>query len=171
VPEYLWEEHLLNDGPTPWHVGDDDLPKFRRSMNLLRARMLRWWKRKVMPSFLDWTHSQYKGLQAIGRGCKSAVHAEWGETKGNSGYQPNYCWTNTGKSDYQTWWKRRWFIAGLDLEPGADAIIRVARSSWWNGEDGSRPFHWRWPRWYMGTIRDGLKVCFQANKPKYLRAQ
>jgi hypothetical protein len=41
VPEYLWwEDHLLNDGPTPWYMSDEDRPKLRRAMNLLRAQML-----------------------------------------------------------------------------------------------------------------------------------
>jgi hypothetical protein len=80
-------------------------------------------------------------------------------------------WSETGKSDYQKWWKRRWFLAGQDLEPGADAITRAARSSWWTWEDGSRLFHWQWPRWYMTMIRHGLKVCFQAEKPSYRRSQ
>jgi hypothetical protein len=41
VPEYLcWEDHLLNDGPTPWYMSDEDRPKLRCAMNLLRAWML-----------------------------------------------------------------------------------------------------------------------------------
>jgi hypothetical protein len=42
VPEYLWEEHLLSDGPTPWNISEADRPKLRRGMMLLRERMLRW---------------------------------------------------------------------------------------------------------------------------------
>jgi hypothetical protein len=38
IPEYLWEEHLLSDGPTPWVV--TDFVKLRKAMDLLRARML-----------------------------------------------------------------------------------------------------------------------------------
>jgi hypothetical protein len=52
VPEYLWEEHLLDDGSTSWFVSEEDGPKLRRAMNLLQARMLRWWKKKITTSFL-----------------------------------------------------------------------------------------------------------------------
>jgi hypothetical protein len=34
-----------------------------------------------------------------------------------------------------------------------------------------RPFHWRWPTFYQGVIRDGLEVHFQSTPPKYGRAQ
>jgi hypothetical protein len=27
VPEYLWEDHLLSDGPTPWEVSEEDRPR------------------------------------------------------------------------------------------------------------------------------------------------
>lgn len=46
----------------------------------------------------------------------------------------------------------------LDLAAAADAIRRGANSTWWEWDDGSRPFHWRWPKEYQTTIRDGLPV-------------
>jgi hypothetical protein len=82
-----------------------------------------------------------------------------------------FSWTDSGKDAYRAWCKRRHFVAGRDLEPGADTIARAARSSWWVWEDGSRPFHWRWPSWYMETIGDGLKVFFRAAKPKFRKPQ
>jgi hypothetical protein len=29
LPEYLWEEHLLSDRPTPWTISEADRPKLR----------------------------------------------------------------------------------------------------------------------------------------------
>ena len=56
---------------------------------------------------------------------------------------------------------------GDDLVPGRDAVLRAALSSWWGWDDGSRPFHWRWPEFYRERIRDGLKVHFQNPPPRY----
>jgi hypothetical protein len=38
-------------------------------------------------------------------------------------------------------------------------------------EDGSRPFHWRWPEFYQQVIRDGLQVHFRSEKPTFKRPQ
>jgi hypothetical protein len=59
--------------------------------------------------------------------------------------------------------------AGRDWEAGKDAVIRAQRASWWEWDDGSRCFHWRWPGWYTNTIRDGLEVHFPAEKPRFAR--
>jgi hypothetical protein len=56
---------------------------------------------------------------------------------------------------------------GDNLVPGQDDIERAARASWWEWDDGSRSFHWRWPKFYRERIRDGLKVHFQKTPPKY----
>jgi hypothetical protein len=40
IPAYLWEEHMLQDGPTPWDAAATDIPKFRLGMAMMRRRML-----------------------------------------------------------------------------------------------------------------------------------
>jgi hypothetical protein len=52
-----------------------------------------------------------------------------------------------------------------------EAIERAFRSSWWEWDDGSRPFHWRWPEEYQDRIRDGLKPHFKTEAPKYVVPQ
>jgi hypothetical protein len=69
------------------------------------------------------------------------------------------------------WWKERMKIASWDLIPGIDAVARAANASWFEWDDGSRPFHWRWPEFYQKVIRDGLKVHFTAKKPQFKRPQ
>jgi hypothetical protein len=54
-----------------------------------------------------------------------------------------------------------------DLPVGMDAIGRAFRSPWWEWDDGSRPFHWRWRKDYQERIRDGLKVHFRTTPPRY----
>jgi hypothetical protein len=156
VPEYIWEEHLLNDGPTPWVI--EDRARLRRAMDLLWQRMLRWWKQKVTTTFIVWAHKRYPKLEPLDE--------KYGSEVGRVGSR--YRWTRNdphlealgGREAYREWWKCCSLLAGKDLYPAADAIARAARSSWWNWDDGSRPFHWRWPAWYMGIIRDGLPVYF-----------
>jgi hypothetical protein len=167
VPEFLWEEHLLQDCPTPWVVAERTW--LRQAIVLLCTRMLKWWKRRVARSFLAWIKRENPEL-AYAKGAHAPVVSYDGH---------RYVWkSGDGKNDnldgfceYKKWWKSRMLVANADLRPGADAIRRAAKSSWWNWNDGLRPFHWRWPRWYQGTIQDGLKVHFQGKKPAYRKAQ
>jgi hypothetical protein len=76
-----------------------------------------------------------------------------------------------GRARYKFWWKRRALLGGINLRPGGDAIRRGANSTWWNWDDGSRPFHCRWPKWYQAIIRDGMPVYFKGPKPAYKTAQ
>jgi hypothetical protein len=167
VPEFLWEEHLLQDCPTPWVVVERT--RLQQGIVLLRTRMLKWWKRRVARSFLAWLKREYPALKEA-----ETYHVAVVRYDGN-----RYVWTSgngetgnlEGVRGYKQWWKERMLLANADLRPGADAVRRAAESSWWNWNDGSRPFHWRWPRWYQSTIRDGLKVHFQGKKPAYRKAQ
>jgi hypothetical protein len=131
VPEHIWEEHLLNDGPTLWVV--KDFEKLRKAMDLLRQRMLRWWKHKVTTSFIVWSHTRYPKL------------AIWGKKHGRSEVRrvgERYQWTPNdpyqaalgGREAYREWWKSRSLHAGDDIHPAANAIERAAKS-WWNWDE------------------------------------
>jgi hypothetical protein len=167
VPELLWEEHLFDDCPTPWVL--EERTRLRWVIILLRARMLKWWNRRVARSFLAWVRREHPELEEAGGDELAVVRLDgghYGWTSGDGGAD-----TLGGILVYQRWWKNRTMLAHADLGPGADAVRRAAQSSWWNWDDGSRPFHWRWPRWYQHIIRDGLKVHFQGKKPTYRKAQ
>lgn len=58
-----------------------------------------------------------------------------------------------------------------DLLTSNDACCRGANSSWWEWEEGSRPFHWRWPIWYQERICDGVAVKFTRTPPKAMIPQ
>jgi len=55
---------------------------------------------------------------------------------------------------------------GPDIEAGSGTICRASNSSSWEWDDGSCPFHWRWPSWYRERIRNGLPVHFKEKKPE-----
>ena len=44
-------------------------------------------------------------------------------------------------------------------------LMPFSEATWWEWAGGSRPFHWRWPDFYQGTIRDGLRVHFVDRVP------
>jgi hypothetical protein len=120
IPEYLWEEHLLDDSPPPWVV--KERTKLRRAIGMLRAWMLRWWKNNVTSSFLWWVRQKYPQLKTIGDESLAQVRCEG----------TRYQWVDAvaGRDQYREWWKRRTLLAGKDLLPGADAILRASRATW-----------------------------------------
>jgi hypothetical protein len=65
IPAYLWEEHLLQDGPTPWDTTTTDIPKLMLGMELMRRRMLKWWKQKVTRTFLHSVAASYDTVTKI----------------------------------------------------------------------------------------------------------
>jgi hypothetical protein len=158
VPEYLWEDQLLE--VMKMETADDDtLNKIRRISMWLRTKMLRWWKRKVTTSYINWAKDKYS-LSDV------QENIDWIKWNGEK-----YVWSKDGKGDYRGWWKQRFLITHQDAVPARDALWRAARTSWWGWDSGSRPFHWRWPKFYQDVIRDGLKVHFQSAPPKYTRSQ
>ena len=117
----------------------------------LRDRMLCWWKRKVVSSYVAWIKEKH-------------VIEEWridgtvkvkltGKGHALVGYgRAQYEWADGGRDRYRKWWKERLVTTIEDIVAASDAIARAANSSWWNWDEGSRPFHWRWPVHYQRVI-------------------
>ena len=77
-----------------------------------------------------------------------------------------YAWScPEGQVHYSDWRRRYWAMAGPDLAAGAEAIERCCGSSWWEWDAGSRPFHWRWPKFYQKVVRDGLPIYLTSKAP------
>jgi hypothetical protein len=165
----------MQDGPTPWNVKTTDMVQLQKGMKLMRHRMLGWWKNKVTRSFLSWAGVRCEEIAEVDRWANKVSGGRAKPvTKNNievTSQGSAYGWSVDGKEEYCTWWRKRHASVCEDLEAGADAVERAANSSWWTWDDGSRPFHWRWPPWHMKTIRDGLEVHFQSDKPTYRKPQ
>lgn len=59
-----------------------------------------------------------------------------------------------------------------DVVVGADALKRLAHSSWWSWDIGSTLYYWRWPRRYQKSIRDGTKLFVKREQlPRYFKRQ
>ncbi|KAG7368517.1 hypothetical protein IV203_031260 [Nitzschia inconspicua] len=156
VPEYLWVEHMLQD--FEWKIkngerrvwSQTELAAIPEHLTVLRRWALSWWKRNLRREF-----ERYLGEDVSAMAMKHPQVVEWNSKK------VRYCWIPTsGRSSYVSWYRGRWGLRPRDMEAGGDAIRRAWRSTWWEWDDGSSPFYWRWPKWYRDVMRDGMKVHF-----------
>jgi hypothetical protein len=69
-----------------------------------------------------------------------------------------YVWTQEGRQWYQVWWRWRHKAHKVSIIAARKGIRRAMETPWWEWTDGSTPFLWRWPAFYLETIRDGLRV-------------
>jgi hypothetical protein len=46
-------------------------------------------------------------------------------------------------------------------------ITRAANSTWFNWEDGSRPFFWRWSEEYFHHTLDGIPLWYRGDPPRH----
>jgi hypothetical protein len=167
VPEYLWHEHVFEDCGRNWTEAQKE--KLPRAAKVLQKEMLKRWKYKVLSSFLSWLKVKHKSLTALDKRyahCLEKVDGRWRFVKPEEGDTLEEKRTK-GLAGYKEWWKARATACTRDLAAGMEAIERASRALWWSWDDGSRPFHWRWPKDYQERIRDGLKVHFQHEPPQY----
>jgi hypothetical protein len=163
VPMSLWEEHLIKDGTRAW-MRKDERKNLTAACDTLRKLMLYRWKGKVLSSFRIWLNRKYADeLDPIGK--------RWGP--GVRFKNNKYVWNDgqTSKDDYVKRWNARVLTAPEALMAGMDCIEISYKTSWWEWEDGSRPFHWWWPEEYQERIRDGIKVHFRTPPPQYVVLQ
>jgi hypothetical protein len=130
--------------------------------------MLCWWKRQVTRSYIKWVKLEYNLKED--KEDVTDLHLEGGNTWVPYGTD-RYEWSSHGRDEYKRWWKERLVTTFVDIVPASDAIAQAAATTWWAWDEGSTPFHWRWPRHYMQVICDCLKVYFQHEPPKYRKAQ
>jgi hypothetical protein len=129
--------------------------------------MLRFWKKRLLTLFIEWLKNKHKLIRKIDKEYQRClekrkgrwVFVELGETATSEEK------SKVGLAGYRNWRKARVTAGTRYLEAGSEAIERASRASWWNWEDGSRPFHWRWPEEYQERIRDGIEVHFQHDPP------
>jgi hypothetical protein len=169
VPEYLWEEHLTS-GSEVKEYNDQAMHDLGIVSRWLRKRMLAWWKRKVVSSYVTWMKAKYSFEEDAKDATVQANLVGKGKEWLRYG-RDCYAWADYGRNAYRKGWKERLVRTIEDIVPASDAIARSAKSSWWGWDDGSRPFHWRWSSHYQTVIRDGLKVHFQNHPPNYRKAQ
>jgi hypothetical protein len=189
VPTHLWEQYLFDNNPK-W---ERQKGRFRAACEVVRKGMISCWKRLVQRSLTNWLAVKHSELAATSPSPKALVRrmpplggksqVRWrhyysatGNEKGHLAtftgvVTRRFIWEKGGLEAYKKWWSSRMKIASWDLVPGSDAVARAADATWFEWEDGSRPFHWRWPEFYQQVIRDGLKVHFISKKPEFKKPQ
>jgi hypothetical protein len=145
-------------------------PRMESSMDVLRGFFLRRHKRRMTQSFLGWLHSQPK-YKPCGIGMNLVVQLSTVVEPKDADGGPVYDWARLGRAVYVDWWQDRFKALRKNILAGRDALERLANTSWWDWEDGSRPLHWRWPKWYLEVIRDGLPVWFKSAPKQWRRPQ
>jgi hypothetical protein len=88
-------------------------------------------------------------------------------------------WKSIVKNDWWNWWgKYKARCKEKGQEPsrkigiaGAIAVGHAMEASWWDWDNGSAPFFWRWPEEFMANIRDGIPPRFIGPPPRYKKPQ
>jgi hypothetical protein len=129
IPYHLWNSRLTR-------LWDSDVlpPSIQKPAEVIRQKFaLRFWKIKVRRSFFAWFSKEYHCRE------KARPVASWNGDK--------YVWSKKQRGQYVHSWNIMWGHRDNDqqksLVAAADFIERAANSSWWDWEDGSRPFFWR----------------------------
>ena len=72
-------------------------------------------------------------------------------TSANNAYQ----WNPNGREAYLKDYKRLRSAHQRSWVAAEDVLRRFCSSTWWSWRAGSRPHFWRWPKHYVGVVRDG----------------
>ena len=138
---------------------DDEMPALEKAMNVLRKRLLPRWKIRVRRSFTEWLNGELEQC-GVEIGVAMCCVVKWCPS------EQSYTWSRGGRDEHKAWVLARRNHHASDIDAAADGIGRAAEASWWEWEDGSRPFHWRWPSFYRDIVRDGLQIYVRPGENK-----
>jgi hypothetical protein len=110
--------------------------RFRKACSILKSRMVRWWKRAVTRSLSNWIDSRHPHIRRQFDDSEPIVQLETQMLQ-----RVKYAWRDGGRPMYAKWYTIRMSDSCLDLVPGSDDVARAANSTWYEWEEGSRPFH------------------------------
>ncbi|CAJ1944736.1 unnamed protein product, partial [Cylindrotheca closterium] len=139
-----------------------------RALNSFRDWMLKWYKRKTTKGYFDWKRGGPAKNPKEGS-VRWDVHT--GENGESVLKHQRYIWTENGRTLYEAWWRQNYEEDQKEAEAAWDALSRLADTTWWEWKDGSRCLHWKWPRFYQSTIRDGLKGRFKYTPKAWTQPQ
>jgi len=134
-----------------------------KAMDVLRKYLLWKWKRKLLLEYRVLLRNTCDEWKAYMDSWSISTLVVW---DGNG-----FTWSPQGKKVYKKGYNSRLLSCTMDWMKGSDALIRALRCSWWDWEDGSAPFYWRWPLWYQSYIRDGIAFPFHHAPPRYMVPQ
>ncbi|KAL7573757.1 hypothetical protein ACA910_007789 [Epithemia clementina (nom. ined.)] len=88
-------------------------------------------------------------------------------------------WVRKVTKEFWSWWRQKYPTHGarqkedaqLSYRAGRSAVRHAQKSSWWDWDDGSSPFFWRFPLEWQAEMRDGLAPKWIGPKPRYTARQ
>ena len=144
--------------------------KHGRLFNGLRRLAVRWYRRKVLRSFLTYLRLQHgRGNSFIDsvvvNGSKRAFAV-------SSWVWLRYCFRALAKSKSTKVRDKVMMEFKKDLIVGSEAVWRTSQALWWSWEAGSTLLFWRWPVRHRPAIRDGTKAFIHRHHlPSYSKPQ
>jgi len=155
VPEMVWSERI-KIGPHQRELNWDE----RSALQGFRRMGLLWWKRKLTRSFWVWLKQQHT---CLGKG-------KFGNVLWNH-HKSSFKWTSGGLGRHQKWMRLLFKSSKVNVEAARECIRRAMGATWWEWNDGSRPFFWRWNKAYLREIRDGVLPMISEEPARWIRPQ
>ena len=144
--------------------------KHGRLFNGLRSLAVRWYRKRILKSFLSYLHEQHGGgmftqeTVSSGTTFKAIKVSVWVKLRYKLKALKSRKSKGRGRKDLNEFRK--------DLLVGREAVWRATLSSWWNWDGGSTIYFWRWPRCHRVAVRDGTKAFIHRHKlPAYGKPQ
>ena len=176
VIEQQWDVWSVdNFNPPGNEVGKVCVPgsycgvKHGRFFSSLRSMALRWYRRRILQSFLKYLRSHHGGGKV---------------------YEEVVLWNGVPRTaKIPLWVKLRYKFRSMagshrkrgkpdqpefrkDLLVGREAVWRSTLATWWNWDGGSTLYFWRWPTCVRPSIRDGTKAFIHRDRlPSYTQPQ
>ena len=112
-----------------------------KAMNVFRYWSLQWCKRNLVKEFVCYTDNKFMRWRDYRKEWSKHL-VIWRDAI------RSYEWSYRGLATYSHGWKNRILYSQSEWMKGSDSIVRALRFFWWEWEDGSAPFYWRWTKWY-----------------------
>jgi hypothetical protein len=123
----------------------------------LRNVLIRQYRKNVLQSFLQYLNKKHSNSSEYDTNIVLGKRFKVSSWVGNK--------RKTSKKQGRFW------ELSQDLDVGRDAIRRAAWSTWWNWDNGSTLYFWRWPSEVRKAMRDGTKLFVDWKKmPRYMKS-
>jgi hypothetical protein len=96
-------------------------------MDLLRDRMLYWWKKRVTSPYFSWLKNKHPRLRGTGAGVIEGRVSIKENAEGDTECwwrhrEEGYPWKPGGQQEYKKWWRDRFTRSPADWSAGRDSM-------------------------------------------------
>lgn len=163
VPVHLWDEFLWETWPSHFRPLKAD---WRKCLKAYRTLGLSFWKQCRMRSF--WWFVSDLIPEKVWKEKPMPRHTVYWDCISRS-----YKWARKGRVKYQRWMKRllSWPDTLKYWGPARECIEKAAAATWWEWDEGSRPFFWLWEPSARDWACDGQPHFQTQELPKFTKPQ